>query len=313
MIHFADPTGRAFSRMKAILFNPFDAGKWFVLGFSAWLATLFESSYSGGNSGSGGGDTGGGENGDGSFWEGFGEFAEGTADWIGEHWVWVAAAAGIVIVVVLVLSWVSSRAKFVLLDNVFHDRALVVVPWREYRKEGNSRFRWALAIDLASISTLLLILAGIATVALPYLGMLEWSREFVIFGCFAASFGLGAIFLLGYARLLLEEFVVPLMYRDRSRGTEAWRKFLGLHGDHLFAFPLYCLWFWMLAIFSGIVILVFGLATSCIGFLLLAIPYLGAVVLLPVTVFFRCLGPEFLRQFGSEFEIFPLPVMPGRM
>ena len=37
------PVGQAYERVKQMLFRPFDIGKWFVIGFCAWLATLGES------------------------------------------------------------------------------------------------------------------------------------------------------------------------------------------------------------------------------------------------------------------------------
>ena len=42
----------------------------------------------------------------------------------------------------------------------------------------------------------------------------------------------------------------------------------------------------------------------------MALPYIGAVLILPVTTFFRLLGPEFLRQFGEDYDIFPKPPAP---
>jgi len=35
-----DPISPAIERVKLILFKPFDMGKWFVIGFCAWLAYL---------------------------------------------------------------------------------------------------------------------------------------------------------------------------------------------------------------------------------------------------------------------------------
>ena len=35
-----DPVTPAIDRVKLILFRPFDLGKWFVIGFCAWLAYL---------------------------------------------------------------------------------------------------------------------------------------------------------------------------------------------------------------------------------------------------------------------------------
>ena len=57
------------------------------------------------------------------------------------------------------------------------------------------------------------------------------------------------------------------------------------------------------AAFIGLAIIGFG--TCCIGVVLMIIPYIGNVVLLPVTVTSRGLGPEFLAQFGPEWETFP--------
>ena len=49
--------------------------------------------------------------------------------------------------------------------------------------------------------------------------------------------------------------------------------------------------------------MLFGLLTCCIGWLLLAIPYIGAVVMLPIYVTFRSLDLEFLGQFGAEYTL----------
>ena len=41
-----DPINPAIERVKALLFAPFDLGRWFIIGFCAWLAQL--SRYNGG-------------------------------------------------------------------------------------------------------------------------------------------------------------------------------------------------------------------------------------------------------------------------
>ena len=53
----------------------------------------------------------------------------------------------------------------------------------------------------------------------------------------------------------------------------------------------------------GTIVFIIGMMTCCIGFIVLAIPYIGAVILLPIAVFFRLLGLEFLRQFGSQYDL----------
>ncbi len=52
---------------------------------------------------------------------------------------------------------------------------------------------------------------------------------------------------------------------------------------------------------------VFGFATCCLGFLLLAIPYVGTVLLLPLLVAYRYLSLEFLAQFDPSLDVFAVP------
>ena len=47
-IHYIEPLSRAISRTKQALFNPMDLRKWFVVGFSAFLAALADVQVSGG-------------------------------------------------------------------------------------------------------------------------------------------------------------------------------------------------------------------------------------------------------------------------
>ena len=46
-INVVEPISPALERVKRMLFQPFDLGKWFVIGFCAWLACLGEGGGSG--------------------------------------------------------------------------------------------------------------------------------------------------------------------------------------------------------------------------------------------------------------------------
>ncbi|MEZ5082560.1 MAG: hypothetical protein R2750_03805 [Bacteroidales bacterium] len=66
-------------------------------------------------------------------------------DWLSSHPVWftlILFGLGFFFILLIVLTWVSSRGKFMFLDNVVYDIAEVKKPWYEYRKEGNSLFIW---------------------------------------------------------------------------------------------------------------------------------------------------------------------------
>ena len=48
-ISVTEPVSPALERVKTMLFKPFDLGKWFTIGFCAWLAALGEGGGSGMN------------------------------------------------------------------------------------------------------------------------------------------------------------------------------------------------------------------------------------------------------------------------
>ena len=285
--------------MKWVLFKPFDFGKWFVLGFTAWLAGLLDSGGSGGSGGSG--DSSGGAD------PAVEEFFRDAAQWVEENLATVIgigiAVFFLLIVIWLLLLWISSRGKFMFLDNVIHNRAMVKAPWRDFRAQGNSLFCWKIGFTIIAILAIFVIAsAGIATT----ISMVKSESESAWLAAipFALVF-LAAVLALAYITILLEDFVIPLMYRDSLSTTEAWRRLLTIHREGTGRFILYVLWKLVLGIGAAICIIAAGIVTCCIGFIIMVLPYLGAVLLLPVSVFFRLLGPEFLRQFGHDYDILP--------
>ena len=119
-----DPIGPAFERVKTILFRPFEFGKWFVIGFCAWLAYL----GSGGGGGGGGGGNGGRGRGSHNVQEAFGE----AKHFVMENLHWIIPVAVVVtiigIVVWLAFTWLSSRGRFMFLHCVAHNKAEVSTP-----------------------------------------------------------------------------------------------------------------------------------------------------------------------------------------
>ncbi len=132
---------------KSLFTKPFNLEKWFVVGFTAFLANL----VSGGSSGGSGN----------SFREKFGyhninldevfTFPDTAYEWLGTHsfWLWFILT-GIVVIfaIIIVFTWLSSRGHFMFLYNVVNDKAEVRIPWTEYRKEGNSLFLWRLVFGI---------------------------------------------------------------------------------------------------------------------------------------------------------------------
>lgn len=301
-ISYTDPVSNSFDATKRILFQPFNIGKWFALGFSAWLATLL----AGGSSFQGNFNMGGAE--DSPDFEGS---MQSAAAWLQEHMALVIAlvTAGVVIGLAfyLVMLWASSRGKFMFLDNLLHDRALVKAPWKEFKTLGHSLFLWRLIFGLGVFVVFLLYAGGAGFTIYSMVDSGAPGASVALLVIPAVLLLLLGLLVVSYIGVMLEDFVVPIMYRERISTTAAWSRFLVLHRGHFWKFVVYFLWRALLSIGTSMGLSMIGLVTCCIGFILMALPYIGAVVILPVTTFFRLLGPEFLRQFGTDYDVFPTP------
>jgi hypothetical protein len=95
------------------------------------------------------------------------------------------------------------------------------------------------------------------------------------------------------------------MYRNRITAMRAWSMFWGLFMSNPLQFVGYGLVVFVvkICIITGVVLV--GLLTCCVGFLVLLIPYLSSVVLLPVSYAMRGFSVEFLEQFGPDYQIAP--------
>jgi len=303
-ILFMEPLSRAWNRMKIALFRPFDIHKWFVIGFNAFLAGLMDATNGSGGSRGGKG---------GSFGE-FIHFPRTAWAWLMDNPGWAIAIlflAVLAIVIGVVLTWASSRGVFMFLDSVVRDRVEIAKPWREYQREGNSLFVWRLVFGFICVA----VFAGL--VAYFFIqGAALYDAGFSRTVPIVLIVGLGLLALLillvcGYITLFLKDFVAALMYKNRISAVQAWKLFLGLLGKYPFHFLGYGILVFLLMLVFVFVVIVAGLITCCIGWLLLVIPYIGTVVTLPVWYTFRAFSLEFLAQFGPEYDVFPRPAVPG--
>lgn len=296
-VQYVEPLNRSWDRMKIALFKPFDIHKWFVVGFNAFLAGLMEASNGGGGS----------RFGKKSDFGEFINFPRTAWDWLMSHPGWaIAILFGIVvaIVVIVVLTWVSSRGVFMFLDSVVRDRVEIAKPWREYQKEGNSLFVWRLLLGIASFAAFgFVITFFFIKGAALYDGAA--SPEFPLgFIVGLGLFVLGLVLIWGYIILFLKDFVAALMYRNRISCGEAWKLFLGIFRKYALHFVAYGIIIFLLMIAFVVAVVVAGIATCCIGFILLAVPFISTVVTLPIWYTYRAFSLEFLAQFGPEYNVF---------
>jgi len=293
-----DPIGPAFEKVKTILFKPFDLGKWFVIGFCAWLAFL----GSGGPGGGGGGRGGRPPDAHEAFVEAK-EFVLENLDWIIPVVIFVVMLG---IVLWLVFTWLSSRGRFMFLHCVAENKAEVKVPWAKFRQHGNSLFLFRIILGLIGFAAVgLSILLAVGCIAMMIAGdgaIVIGVLGCVIIGLIAVAI---AIFLALIGKLTMD-FVVPIMFLRKTSCVAGWREFLTILSVNKARFVLYILFQIVIAIVIGVIISMgfcIGCCLCCVS-LLLFIPYIGTVILLPVLVFKRAYSLLYLRQFGPEFDVF---------
>jgi hypothetical protein len=297
------PVGQAIDRAKRMLFQPFNLGKWFVIGFCAWLAGLGESggSFSGGGSSGGGGPPGNDQS--------LPDLMDQAGHYVTENLYWIIPVAAALLVlgllVGMLLTWLSSRGKFMFLYCVALDQAEVKRPWRELAREGNSLFWFRFVLGLMGMFLFLPLLAGILFVVgqMLYRGHAEETGVALAVGLGLVLLALGVCFWLIHKFTM--DFVVPIMFLRRTKCTVAWREFLGLLGANAGNFTLYVLFQIVLAMAIGLVVVSAIVVTCCLAGCLMVLPYLGTVVLLPVLVFERSYSLYYLAQFGPAYTVFP--------
>jgi len=299
-IAYLEPLGRAWNRMKIALFKPFDLHKWFVVGFSAFLAGLTEGPRGSGSSGGRGG-------GDLSFRE-FLNLPHKAWEWLMNHPGWFALILfiiGFITVLAIVLTWLSSRGTFMFLDNVVQDKAEIAKPWKRFKMEGNSLFLWRVGFGLFCFALFIMFFVLFFTAASHLYEEGYFQRIPVGFIAGMVLLFILMIIIIGYISMFLKNFVVPIMYKNNIKTTQAWGRFLSLFSRHPLHFILYGLLVFVLTILFVIFVIFAGLLTCLIGFVVLIIPYIGTVATLPIWYTYRAFSLEYLAQFGPEYELFP--------
>jgi hypothetical protein len=300
-VTYFEPLARAWHRMVRMLFQPFRIEAWLTLGLAAFLAELGR--WPGG--GNGGSRTGiKAERGPDGMLQ---DAAQRIYEFVQQPWV--IAAAGMLIAAVVVggvlVTWLSARGRFVLLANVASGRPTFMEPWRQTARLGNSLFFFQLALGLLMAGLVLAMLLG--PLAVTVTGVL---REGVFKAPALAAMLLPLVFLVpavlavAIVNAITVHFVMPVMLRHGLGVLDAWRRLMPLLGANLGHFIAALLLMFVLATAVGIGVVVVGFATCCVGFLLLGAPYVGDVLMLPVHLTFRAFGPEFLAQYGSEWDVF---------
>ena len=296
-VSYSSPIAMGWARMQRMLFRPFRLEAWLTLGLAAFLVNI-------GNSFGGLCNT-------------FNyrsphdsgalrlpdETRERLLGWLTNPAVLMGFGAVLifVLIVMLVFGYVSARAEFVLLENISSERAAFREPWGRFGRLGRSLFLFNAALSFLYILPLALMAVPVFEIltALFRGESLQWSMlsHMLISGSLTAL----SFLVIGFISLCTQDFVIPIMYQRDIGSRAAWAAFLPLLTSRMGDFVAYALLMLLLGIGVGVAVLVAGLLTCCIGLILVSIPYVSAVVLLPLHAMRRAIGPEFLAQFGEEW------------
>jgi hypothetical protein len=309
-----DPISPAVERVRMVLFRPFNLGKWFVIGFCAWLAQL-GTGRGGGNGGGGGGR---------HRVERPGDIPDELRRLLGQahdyvlanlNWlVPVAVFAFFIIVgIILLLKWLNSRGQFMFLHCVVRNTAEVRRPWNEFRAHADSLFAFRVVVGIIAF----LITATFVGWGIVLAVFAERTLGFtapVILGLVASGlFAVMSALLAGIVFKLTIDFVVPIMYTRGLRCRAAWRLLLELLGDNMARVVVYLLFWIVIDMVVGLLVVATACATCCIACCLFMLPYIGTVALLPIYIFKRSYSLYYLAQYGPEFNGFgpePQPACP---
>jgi len=284
-ISVTEPVTAAIERTQEYLFKPFDIGKWFIVGFTCFLAYLGE--------------------GGGASFNFPTNLPRGAGQWIQDNIGMIITIAVILVILGVVLgilfTWLSSRGKFMFLYNIVHDRAEVKAPWEAFRQLGNDLFVFRLIIMAIAFVVFIVLAAVPLLIAIPDFS----AGQFTGFGVLAIILGVLLLFIyllcFGMVAALLNDFVVPIMYIHNMTTRAAFKHFIDEIGKpHFWMIVLFYLFKFLLGMGIGMIEAI----AMCLTCLIAALPYLRNVILLPLFVFRRCYPLYFLQQFGPGYRVF---------
>jgi hypothetical protein len=296
-IEILAPFGAALEWMKAMLFRPFDLVRWLTIAFAAFISGSWGSGANFRSNQWGRGN-----------WSyrmhRYDDFSDGTIP----AWLIALIVLGVLLAIVLALVWlwVTARGRFIFTDCIVKNRAAIVEPWREYRREGNSYFLFSLVVGFGIV---FLVALFIMVIVVP-LGLFSHNHDAAInFGlalvpliCFGFVF---VIFLLFFA--LVSHLMVPVMYRRRCLAREAFVDVTKLVFHNPGPFLLFVLFMIALALGVAVVGTIVACATCCVG----GLPYISTVLLLPAIVWLAAFRLLFLRQFGDQYDVWATVALPA--
>ena len=211
----------------------------------------------------------------------------------------VVGALVVTIPLVVLALWLGTRGQMMAIRSVASARAEIGAMWAGTRDAGYALFRFHLVIT--SISAVL----SLPIAAFFVITLLRLARSEATFDDVSPTLAVLGLLLIALwiptaiVKSLVRNFVAPIMLRDGTGVVEAWRKFWSV-GQHsvgpMIGFMLLRV---VVELVAGVVGVMVGYLTCCIGFL----PVVHQTLMSPWYVFERAWSLEVLASMGPGFDL----------
>jgi len=321
VISFSRALESAWQRVEIILFRPFDAWKWFVIGFNAFLALLAEGGIAINDPISFNNQT---QTYNYQTLPALLHALKQSISWLQSFAVspWLmlyVVGAFIYLIVWLVLTWVGSRGEFLLLDNIVRNRPAVSWPWHRYARQGNVWFLFHLGLTLLSVIFFLSSVGAFLALNWSWIQAERnpYGSEVAVLACLLlAIFFLWTVY--AVVMFLIQSLVLPLYFKQSMSLGAALLAVCRLIVAHPISLVVYLLASFVLAFVGGILTIVVLCLACCLICWLACVPFIGSMLLtfvlcqliLPILIFYRCFQLDCLAQFGPEYDVWTVDVPP---
>jgi len=262
MVKFTETIDVSLEWTAAVLFRPFNPRKWLILGFIALMAGQLV----GGGCNSSGGGSPGRKAKEAQAAEIFQSRVSNTTTQVRKENIppyirhlyyglshklrnpkflitFTVSISLIVVAVILVFSWLSSRFRFIFLESVVKNDASLKLPFRQHKRIGNSLFLFSIFLHVSFLGLagvpLFICLSKLAKLGV-FNNTVQAGLMQIFFICLPYALWLVflALILLIFS-VLVNDFVLIVMFKDKIRITQALREFLVIVRRHKAVFAKY--------------------------------------------------------------------------
>ena len=280
-----DALGEGISHMREKLF-PFSFVGWVTLGFVSLLESC------------GSGSSGGIQNPGGTSRsiEDPVKMVEAAFGWIATHMILFVSVLMLLMVVSLIVMWLRSRAIFVYIDDVASGRFDLIRPWGEHGAHADSFFLVSLVVQGASFILMVLVL-GLGGFFVLWAKANNWAGGAIALVVIPIAFLFAlSVLVAAILSMVLRDFIAPLQITRNAGAKEAGSVFLSMFSANPGLLIGYAILKLVVSIAMGLVILIGGCMTCCLGLL----PLVNQTLFQPIYFAERAWSLKLLAQMGED-------------